>query len=147
VKERVFAMNSTHQQGQIHPLLSTKHQLKIEKRARNQTAAKEDKKSGELGGRTAVPPRTDDRVPLTTVHGEHHWLTMVASGCRSPVASRTLRFGASLDLEICLGSPILGQLGFLFNLSLLGWASTHTFLLKTWPDTCKSAIKTQQSQN
>jgi len=46
--------------------------------------------------------------------GEHHGQPVVAPAWSGPDASRTLRFGALLSAGFCLGSSVLGLLGFFY---------------------------------
>ena len=76
-----------------------------------------------------------DRAPLDArLCVPHHGLTMVTSVRSDPVASSMAHLALLLNLEICLGSSCLGHIRLASQLSSLGLASTHTFLLKLGPN-------------
>ena len=88
---------------------------------RNRTDAKEDeKKHGAGDARPCAPGCTPPPV--------------VPSVWRGPGTSRTMRFELLWTPGFALDFHVLGLLGLLFNLSSLGLASTHIFLLKIGPD-------------
>jgi len=104
------------------------------------------KKQGSRG-RTTVRPRTHNRVSLTTVRGEYHRPTVVASSCRGFVASWTLRFELLLVHGICLGSSCFGPNGLVLLLSWPSLAQLLAFLLKHGPEHSHLQSKTRQSQD
>ena len=116
-------MNSTPPIRQIHPLLSTKQSKNAQEKRR---AAKRREQPRDTG--------THDRAPPTTSHGGPTVSPRWALPGPIPIflERRGLVYfwasGYSLDL------PVLGLLDLLFNLSSLGLASTHLFLLKLGPN-------------
>jgi len=85
--EREYAMYSTPKIGQVHASFKAKTLVQTEKPHGKMNSRAENERTWVVQGRTSMRPYSTTMRPPTTVRGEYHGPTVVASGRCGTVAS------------------------------------------------------------
>ena len=147
MRERVCYELYTPNRPDTSSFLRAKHITNWKPHKKTNSREGKQKKLGSKGdAQPCIPSSTTVHPPTWAVVNTmgYPWWLLPASFSRFPTAAF---WCFALNHGTCLGSPVLGLLGFFCNFSSLGLASTSYLSPNTWLNSREFAIKTGKNQD